>query len=257
MKHGFVLLLILMIPSSLGHADEPSTAAAQEYQALLEEFEQQGGARLFAKRFIAFAKEHPDDPSAIDALQWVIKKVRGRTDTDSALDLLQQNHLQSAKLKNACADIARSRSVKAEPLLRLLKNKSPHKAVQAHAAYFLAALLDLEANIVEQLSSQPKLAPRVMQYYGQEYGKHLSSLDSAKLERKCELAYEAILRNFPDAEVENNQLKEFADKKLFAIRNLSVGKVAPEIEGEDIGGKSFKLSDYRGKVVMLTFWGHW
>jgi hypothetical protein len=35
------------------------------------------------------------------------------------------------------------------------------------------------------------------------------------------------------------------------------GKPAPEIEGTDLDGKSFKLSDYRGKVVLLDFWGHW
>jgi cytochrome oxidase Cu insertion factor (SCO1/SenC/PrrC family) len=32
---------------------------------------------------------------------------------------------------------------------------------------------------------------------------------------------------------------------------------APEIEGQDIDGKKFKLSDYRGKVVVLDFWGNW
>ncbi len=37
----------------------------------------------------------------------------------------------------------------------------------------------------------------------------------------------------------------------------TVGKPAPEIEGEDIEGNSFKLSDYRGKVVVLDFWGNW
>jgi len=36
-----------------------------------------------------------------------------------------------------------------------------------------------------------------------------------------------------------------------------VGMTAKEIEGEDIDGKQFKLSDYRGKVVLLDFWGHW
>src|SRR5580765_3370097 len=36
-----------------------------------------------------------------------------------------------------------------------------------------------------------------------------------------------------------------------------VGKEVPDIEGEDLDGKPFKLSDYRGKVVMLTFWGNW
>ena len=34
-------------------------------------------------------------------------------------------------------------------------------------------------------------------------------------------------------------------------------RLAPEIQGEDIDGKRFKLSDYRGKVVVLDFWGHW
>jgi hypothetical protein len=38
---------------------------------------------------------------------------------------------------------------------------------------------------------------------------------------------------------------------------LEIGKVAPDIEGEDIDGVKFKLSDYRGKVVVLDFWGHW
>ncbi len=36
-----------------------------------------------------------------------------------------------------------------------------------------------------------------------------------------------------------------------------VNKEAPSIEGPDLDGKDFKLSDYRGKVVMLDFWGHW
>jgi hypothetical protein len=38
---------------------------------------------------------------------------------------------------------------------------------------------------------------------------------------------------------------------------FEVGAVAPEIEGEDLDGHRFKLSDYRGKVVVLDFWGHW
>jgi serine/threonine protein kinase len=38
---------------------------------------------------------------------------------------------------------------------------------------------------------------------------------------------------------------------------LQVGQQAPEIEGEDLGGTEFLLSDYRGKVVLLSFWGFW
>lgn len=36
-----------------------------------------------------------------------------------------------------------------------------------------------------------------------------------------------------------------------------VGQLAPEIEGKDLDGVEFKLSDYRGKVVMLDFYGDW
>jgi peroxiredoxin len=44
-----------------------------------------------------------------------------------------------------------------------------------------------------------------------------------------------------------------ADSKI----GLAIGDRAPEILGKDLDGDSFKLSDYRGKVVLLDFWGHW
>ena len=39
--------------------------------------------------------------------------------------------------------------------------------------------------------------------------------------------------------------------------SVAVGVAAPEIAGRDIDGVPFKLSDYRGKVVVLDFWGDW
>ena len=36
-----------------------------------------------------------------------------------------------------------------------------------------------------------------------------------------------------------------------------LGELAPEIEGKDVDGASFQLSDYRGKIVVLSFWGDW
>lgn len=37
-------------------------------------------------------------------------------------------------------------------------------------------------------------------------------------------------------------------------RAPQVGQPAPEIDGVDLDGQRFRLSDYRGKVVMLDFW---
>jgi hypothetical protein len=35
---------------------------------------------------------------------------------------------------------------------------------------------------------------------------------------------------------------------------VEVGQLAPDIEGEDLGGQALHLADYRGCVVVLTFW---
>lgn len=52
-------------------------------------------------------------------------------------------------------------------------------------------------------------------------------------------------------------LAEIAEARLDAIHNLVIGKPAPEINGVDFHGRPLKLSDYRGKVVALVFWGSW
>ncbi len=53
---------------------------------------------------------------------------------------------------------------------------------------------------------------------------------------------------------------------LFAAREIygppRAVKVAlkgttPEIVGRDLNDRDMKLGDFRGKVVMLDFWGHW
>jgi peroxiredoxin len=42
-----------------------------------------------------------------------------------------------------------------------------------------------------------------------------------------------------------------------AVSTLTVGKQAPEIVGANLDGEPMKLSDYRGKVVVLKFGGAW
>jgi RNA polymerase sigma factor (sigma-70 family) len=56
------------------------------------------------------------------------------------------------------------------------------------------------------------------------------------------------------ATVKLSTLGQVAAGRLDDMRNLSVGKVAPDFEGEGADGKPLKLSDYRGKVVVMVFW---
>lgn len=72
-------------------------------------------------------------------------------------------------------------------------------------------------------------------------------------ERERGIAYfERLEREFGDS-----TWTERAAGDLFELKRLQTGMVAPEIEGSDLDGVEFKLSDYRGKVVMLDFWGDW
>ncbi len=43
----------------------------------------------------------------------------------------------------------------------------------------------------------------------------------------------------------------------FEKSNLQIGMKVPDIAGVDLFGESFRLSDYKGKVVMIDFWGDW
>ena len=44
---------------------------------------------------------------------------------------------------------------------------------------------------------------------------------------------------------------------ILAKKNSRVGVIAPDFTGMTPDGKTIKLSDYRGKYVLLDFWGSW
>jgi hypothetical protein len=75
----------------------------------------------------------------------------------------------------------------------------------------------------------------------------------AELYEKARTYFAETAKKHADKDAVASQLKD----GLYLLENLSIGKTAPEIEAEDLDGQKFKLSDYRGKVVVLDFWGHW
>ena len=48
-----------------------------------------------------------------------------------------------------------------------------------------------------------------------------------------------------------------AEAPRFKQQRLQIGMAVPDIEGVDLAGTRFKLSDYKGKVVVIDFWGDW
>ena len=67
--------------------------------------------------------------------------------------------------------------------------------------------------------------------------------DADELAKKAEATFERVDKEFGDEiSTASGRIGDAAKAELFEIRNLRVGKTAPEIEGEDIDGAKFKLS---------------
>lgn len=52
-------------------------------------------------------------------------------------------------------------------------------------------------------------------------------------------------------------LAQKAGQELVELRSLRKGMPAPDIVAPDLAGETFRLSDARGKVVVLVFWASW
>jgi hypothetical protein len=186
---------------------------------------------------VDMARNNPKDPASLEALTWVITGGIGwGPDTAKAFDLILRDHIQSDKLEQVCliAGIFSHDKV-SERFLRALLDTSPHRSMRGLACLSLARNLKFQA----------------------ARARYEKKPDADQLVKEAEAAYERAAADFADVRYRDRKVGERAKAALFEMRNLVVGMVAPDIEGEDIDGKKFKLSDYRGKVVLLDFWGHW
>jgi hypothetical protein len=77
---------------------------------------------------------------------------------------------------------------------------------------------------------------------------------------EAEKLYQQFLRDFDGRNAGDDvekQLRHDAVRALEEIRIRGIGKPVAEIEGEDTDGKPMRLSDFKGKVVLLDFWAFW
>ncbi len=233
---------------------------AKEKQELRDTMEKQLGA--CARRALELARKHPKDPVAVDALCWIIVGVSNYhaagAEIETAFDLVQNDYVTSDKIGSACGRaFADGFSRKPEQFLRAVIAKNPHRDIQAVACFSLARLLRSLANRAERLRD-PEVAKEWEKWVKADVLKHYKNSDPEKLLKETEELLERVVAKYGDVKtLRAGTYGKLAEAMLFEMRHLVIGKPAPEIEGEDIDGKHFKLSDYRGKVVVLDFWGHW
>lgn len=59
------------------------------------------------------------------------------------------------------------------------------------------------------------------------------------------------------AEHQGTDVGKRADSEVFRQEHLSPGALAPDFEGKTIDGAPLKLSEQRGKIVLVDFFGFW
>jgi len=205
-------------------------------------------AEAFIPRFREVAERHPRTDGAARSLAWIVLHADGTEKRDSMLRLLD-DHVQHEVLGKLCYDISFDSARWVGESLERIGREASSTEVQGKAWFGLANHLQRAARTARRMQEPGGKSIESLAY--------LKHVDPAVLERRAEEIYEQIVRDYPDVKMFRSTLGDMARGTLFELREFSIGKVAPDIVGEDIDGVSFKLSDYRGKVVVLDFWGHW
>ena len=78
-----------------------------------------------------------------------------------------------------------------------------------------------------------------------------------KANKEAEELLAKVVSNYADINSGSSRLGLLAQGPLFEMQHLQIGMPAPNIQGEDLDSEAFQLADYKGKVVMLDFWGDW
>ncbi len=207
-------------------------------------------ARMLNSRFYV-AQEIKQDPNNAElreglAGKEVIEELR-KKDVDALESAVAKSWSEFAekhsadipedRLRIACAWLSYSETNEVEAALRILE-KDKRRAIQSIACLVLGQILKRRADAVAQ--KDVKAAAQ------------LRAESAATLTRAAD--------KYGDVKIMWNEgnfgrlIGEQAKSELYEMRHLSIGMKAPEIDGEDQDGKKFKLSDYKGKVVLLDFW---
>ena len=197
----------------------------------------------FAPLFLAFAEKNPSDPAALDALSAALKvggpalvKMGIRT---KIIDDLRVHHVADPKLDKV---IHQAISVGDEPevqFVRELLAKNPDRKLQATACKKLAKTMHLAADAAEKMKKSEATQLNIEKLFGKDFAdKLMENADQLKTDAEH---WDGIV----------------AEKFSDIFPDLSIGKTAPEVVSQDLDGKQVKLSDLKGKVVVLDIWATW
>jgi len=244
------------VQKALGDNPNPSPDDWKKVQETVKEPD----AQVYLARARALLGEDATDLPAFKTLGWMLDNAPDPAVTREALALLEKHHMERPEMGDMCDRLARGEG--SELLPKLLAN-SPHPDVRGRACFAMAEGLKNDIQMADYVKGKSQEELDGMKgWLSDEKLAALKALDAEKTQQEIEQTYERVAREFPDVKLyagtkRETTLGKRAAAELHEIHDLAVGKPAPEIEGVDLDSVAFKLSDYRGKVVLLDFWGNW
>jgi thiol-disulfide isomerase/thioredoxin len=200
-------------------------------------------------------KDHMAEPAAAEGLAWVHSTKDEKIQAE-VREALRKHHLVHPATMDLVKAYRGDPKSWVEPMLReqLAAKDLPEKSRPM-------VLLTLAMHI-QKLSSLPALYPHYKETFEKEHSaerlKQILNFDVPKMEAEAVKLFEEIIAKYPKVEViPEFTMGDVAKGSIYEIQNLSIGKPVPEIEGEDQDGVKFKLSDFQGKVTLISFWASW
>jgi hypothetical protein len=190
-------------------------------------------AKKFKAEYEQFAKDHPGTGEALEAKLWL---------------------LQQTWWEREAGTMAASAKKMAE---EIVAEYPKHASLAKIAEYQYCFGTDDKGPILERLLKVdvPVVQAAALHALG---NLERASKDPATKERGKE-RFERLRRDYAKIPWKYTTFGEIAESGLAPHdpKDLAVDKPAPEIVGKDASGKALRLSDFRGKVVILDFWGFW
>jgi len=189
----------------------------------------------YAKKAIALSKTmQPADQGSFDSLVFAMSMVSRGNNKEimkEAVDMIVKDHSKNPKMISVLGFI--SSTPDGASVLEKIATKTDDRNLAGLAWYAITENLQKEAGDVG-----PKQAE--------------------ELNKRTEMIYEKLAKDYADVSMGRGTIGDTIKAALFELQNLSVGKVAPEVLCLNIDGdKEDKLSNYKGKVVVLDIWATW
>ena len=201
-------------------------------------------AGRFRPRVRKYAETHAGKPEAIPALSWLVEKgfdfpgtSSGENPAGWALERLAVDHGSDPNVLSPFGSLRLATMVVGKDavlsFLRVVAEKNADRQVQGRARLNMAEVLfdEIPTMVVSEAGTES---------------------DSLVDKKRAEDVLRAVVKDYAGSEIGTE-----AEALLYNIEHLQVGMTAPETVGKDVEGQEIRLSDFRGKVVMMVYWSTW